>query len=1005
MNNLNILINHNNKNLADIVTLDDYEEIEPLKYKNLYIFYISDVNHEFNKVLHRLPKGWIPDVIILNQPYSLIPVDIDNYDIPIIAFIEDWNVAFEMLIYNLPRFDYIFTDKKGVELFKTLGYNNVEYWPLFPNKCYLIEGLEKIYDISFAGNMNHSIHYERVHYLKRLTRFSNKYKVRIASNLYTDDNYVRLLNQSKIVFNRTVRGEMNCRCFEAPSCGSLLFVEEENLEIRDFLEDKKECIYYNTNNLEELLEYYLTHEKEREIIAKAGYKKIQEFKQEKMWADLYSKIEKLLRAGKITRKKKFFNLSKSEQIKAIVSNVYNSGISNSIDFIRNKLEKQIHENNDIESLNNLAAILINILPKIKLKEFQEILKNQIIKYLELAIKEKYDYVIAHYNLGYIYFYIHDFEKSLKSFFNVINLLETDYIKGLSILGICFREFYDTFKIQWEKTYYDNISDNNKSLKSKSDIILAYTWEQIGDIYFYKNNIEKSLESYKKSFNIRSDLTFSSFKIAQLLENIDPEESIKYYEQAVKDYPLDLVISLFLCRYLYKIGRIEKCLEFCKECLLIVKTCDHLSKYKNDFNSIFYQCINEYTNKGINSFENKNYKQAIYYFENIMYNKNDLTNLFNLSLSYLGNKEYKKASVLLKELVENNNIDLNKICKNIGNLIYYHGRFELSHKILSLIRNNKILWDISEIKENKPIITNESDILKIVSCKKSHLQQNDSLLSSSKLGVFSDNKVNDYKFIVTDNPPPIMDFNSLIYRAYSKLNIDNLTINPYNIFAISDEIIEYGTKKGINQEIIFKVPLCIDMDIFSSKVLPFEIEGIKNFNFLTICNWKKSSSKLLELISHYNQYFLGNENVCLLIKFTDNEDYDYIINEINNIVDNGPDIIIIQENLNIKNLASIIARCDVYINLDDSCFSNFYCLCAGAMKKHIISFEKLKSKYFYSPEDSSVGEIMYDIFKNRNHEKENLCYLYIKQNHDKKVIGEKLVDILIKKEIYKILDQL
>jgi tetratricopeptide (TPR) repeat protein len=176
----------------------------------------------------------------------------------------------------LGMFDYLFTDRRGVRILNRMGYDHAEFFPMWghdPEFSRVMPGVEKTWDIGMIGNLNAQVQRERAPWLARVAQMADRYKVRIAGGVY-GDNYTRMLNATKITFNRSIRGEMNMRCYEAAACGSVLFYEEENEEIRDFFQDRVHCVLYNEQNLEELLEYYLEHDEEREKIVAAAKKRV-----------------------------------------------------------------------------------------------------------------------------------------------------------------------------------------------------------------------------------------------------------------------------------------------------------------------------------------------------------------------------------------------------------------------------------------------------------------------------------------------------------------------------------------------------------------------------------------------------------------------------------------------------------------------------------------------------------------------------------------------------------
>src|SRR5258707_850859 len=75
-------------------------------------------------------------------------------------------------------------------------------------------------------------------------------------------------------------------------CGALLFQEVGNREIRGHFQQGKEYVAYAGDNLEPLLEHYLSHEDERRAIAAAGQRRAQDYCFERLWNSPLELIEK-----------------------------------------------------------------------------------------------------------------------------------------------------------------------------------------------------------------------------------------------------------------------------------------------------------------------------------------------------------------------------------------------------------------------------------------------------------------------------------------------------------------------------------------------------------------------------------------------------------------------------------------------------------------------------------------------------------------------------------------
>src|SRR5262249_33088932 len=128
---------------------------------------------------------------------------------------------------------------------------------------------ERDIDVLFVGNLSPAVQAERLRWLGRLSRLSQCWKVVIAQVPY-GPAYRDLLLRCRGVFNRSLKGEWNLRTGEACSCGALLFMESTNREMAGVWEHGRDCVFYDEEDLQSLLEHYLSHEEERRAIAHTG---------------------------------------------------------------------------------------------------------------------------------------------------------------------------------------------------------------------------------------------------------------------------------------------------------------------------------------------------------------------------------------------------------------------------------------------------------------------------------------------------------------------------------------------------------------------------------------------------------------------------------------------------------------------------------------------------------------------------------------------------------------
>ena len=242
-------------------------------------YYYDPANDSICEILHLIGDEWKPDLIVLwfvgGYPP---PQDIEQSPVPTLATVGDWHVGFPAIAANLGRYDVVLCDKPGVDIFNKAGIKAQYLMPMFSqvSSVHKPHQVEKDIDILFVGSMNHARNFERAKYLERIARLSGKYHVVITDNAY-DEQYARLLSRAKIVFNMSVRGELNLRLFETFACNSTAFLENGNLEAPQYFEDAREYVKYDSDNIEDRIDYYLAHPDDAIKISANGHARSNEF--------------------------------------------------------------------------------------------------------------------------------------------------------------------------------------------------------------------------------------------------------------------------------------------------------------------------------------------------------------------------------------------------------------------------------------------------------------------------------------------------------------------------------------------------------------------------------------------------------------------------------------------------------------------------------------------------------------------------------------------------------
>jgi GT2 family glycosyltransferase/glycosyltransferase involved in cell wall biosynthesis/ankyrin repeat protein/predicted Zn-dependent protease len=241
----------------------------------------------WESVCARLPGGRPPDFVVLSLPYGTVPPCLWSAPVPLVGLAGDWNLHWHYFRRCLRRCELVLTDTAGVEALAGEGIPHARAVNLYGCERALLEppptDASRDIDILFVGNLHPAIQRERLPWLARLARLSERWRVAIRTQVYGGE-YRDLLRRARVVFNRSIRGEANQRTVEATAAGALLFQEAGNLEVPAYFREGQEYVAYTSENLEALLDHYLGHEDERRAIADAGRARAAAYSYEQLWA-------------------------------------------------------------------------------------------------------------------------------------------------------------------------------------------------------------------------------------------------------------------------------------------------------------------------------------------------------------------------------------------------------------------------------------------------------------------------------------------------------------------------------------------------------------------------------------------------------------------------------------------------------------------------------------------------------------------------------------------------
>lgn len=165
-------------------------------------------------------------------------------------------------------FDYAFSAQRDfVAALRRAGHPRAYWLPLACDPAiHRRHDLPRRYDIGFVGATGRG--YERRRRL--LERLARRYAVNEYRRAYTPEEMARVYSESRLVFNCSLRQEVNMRVFEGPATGSLLLTDRIDNGLSDLVVDGQHVVLYDDDLLLDLAEQYLRDEAARERVAEQG---------------------------------------------------------------------------------------------------------------------------------------------------------------------------------------------------------------------------------------------------------------------------------------------------------------------------------------------------------------------------------------------------------------------------------------------------------------------------------------------------------------------------------------------------------------------------------------------------------------------------------------------------------------------------------------------------------------------------------------------------------------
>jgi pentatricopeptide repeat protein len=225
---------------------------------------ICDVEHLVPTELGRLRREKFDLYLAIDDGLNYtIPSDLR----PLAYWAIDTHLDFERELRRAREADVVFAAQRdGAERLRQEGASSACWLPLACDpEIHSRQAVAKKYDVAFVGNIFPGPREELLRAIQRSV--PNTF---VGRRFFAD--MARIYSESRIVFNRSLRNDVNMRVFEALASGSLLLTNDlpDNGQDELFKDGLDLATYADERQLIEKIGYYLDNPDVRERIAEAG---------------------------------------------------------------------------------------------------------------------------------------------------------------------------------------------------------------------------------------------------------------------------------------------------------------------------------------------------------------------------------------------------------------------------------------------------------------------------------------------------------------------------------------------------------------------------------------------------------------------------------------------------------------------------------------------------------------------------------------------------------------
>lgn len=526
----------------------------------------------FDEILARCPQGWKPEVYIHWSPeYNPAPIGIERADCLTVGVFGDWNLGGQAMHAIGGAFDTLVADRGGCELLRNAGFQDVIHgllWAQDPALHRILPNVERDIDVLMIGNFNHAVQQERALWLARVARLAERHNVVLTSGLYGED-YVRMMNRAKIVFNRSIRGELNMRAYEAPACGAMLFYEQGNPEVGYAFEDKEHCVLYG-DDLEELLDFYLAPENqaERERITRNGTERVQVHSYSHHFAELLNSIETRLNRSEKPRNRLYS--ARNHAIQWLTC--YEPNLSHNLAALLARAQAEAQTAAEQSVVASLEGSFRAIAGQITSSQADKNrLWNEAIPYFQQAIQLNPENTLAHSNLGLLLLSGGAEEAGTQYVEESLRQLQSESFAGTTLDGVMFPRLYDYYLVTMERIYGQYPPDGKEWRVYFAFLMVSRLALALAETAYRKEEYGQAVEKARLAVESAPNNPAANYQLARALRAYGfPNEATHFYQKQVWLAPFDMTGREELAQLYCDVFRPEEAIALLDDLISILR---------------------------------------------------------------------------------------------------------------------------------------------------------------------------------------------------------------------------------------------------------------------------------------------------------------------------------------------------------------------------------------------------------------------------------------------------